>query len=275
MKREQESAFEVRPFPRSRRILVDVGRASRMRHPMVGLVEMDVTLARELIRRRENATGERISFTAFVASCLAKAVAAEPAVQAYRDLRDRLVIFDDVDVCLSVEVEMEGRPFPLSHVIRAADRRTVLDLHREIRAVQLDPSSSSSTRLLGPAKAFVRLPGAVRVRMQHALRRAPHLQKSIEGTVGVSSIGMFGAGGGWGLPFQVHTLDLLVGGIVERPAIVDGRLISREYVDLTLSFDHDVVDGAPAARFTATLRELIESADGLIVKHGIGLARSA
>ncbi|MGZ4110435.1 MAG: 2-oxo acid dehydrogenase subunit E2 [Actinomycetota bacterium] len=275
MKDEHESPCEVRPFPRSRRILIDVGRASRARHPMVGLVEMDVTLARELIRRRHEASGERISFTAFVASCLAKAVATERDVQAYRDLRDRLVVFEDVDVCVSIEVQMDGRSFPMSHVIRAADRRSVVDVHQELRGVQRDPASSPSARMAGPAKAFVLLPGVVRARMQRSLRRLPHLQKEIEGTVGVSSVGMFGAGGGWGLPFQVHTLDVLVGGIVERPAIVEGRVVPREYVDLTLSFDHDVVDGAPAARFAARLRELLESADGLIVKEGVGLARSA
>ena len=53
-----------------------------------------------------------------------------------------------------------------------------------------------------------------------------------------------------------HTLELL-------SAYVDGELVPREFVDLTLSFDHDVVDGGPAARFTAKLRELIETADGL------------
>jgi pyruvate/2-oxoglutarate dehydrogenase complex dihydrolipoamide acyltransferase (E2) component len=40
-------------------------------------------------------------------------------------------------------------------------------------------------------------------------------------------------------------------------------VVPREFVDLTLSFDHDVVDGAPAARFAARLRELLESASVL------------
>jgi pyruvate/2-oxoglutarate dehydrogenase complex dihydrolipoamide acyltransferase (E2) component len=82
--------------------------------------------------------------------------------------------------------------------------------------------------------------------------------------VGVTSVGMFGAGGGWGIPFQVHTLNVVIGGIVERAVFVEGRVVPHEFVDLTLSFDHDVVDGAPAARFVARLRELIGSADGLV-----------
>jgi pyruvate/2-oxoglutarate dehydrogenase complex dihydrolipoamide acyltransferase (E2) component len=257
------SAFEVRPFPRSRRIIVDGGRANAKRHAMVGLVEMDVTEARRLIREHERATGQRISFTAFIVACVAGAVAAEPSVQAYRDLRDRLIVYRDVDVSVSVETRLQGGSFPLSHVIRAANERSVGDIHREIRAVQRDPSSSPSARLAGAAQMFVRLPGFARTGLQRVIHRLPQVQRSIEGTVGVTSVGMFGAGGGWGFPFQIHSLNVVVGGIVERPAYVDGEVVPREFVDLTLSFDHDVVDGAPAARFTAKLRELIESAKGL------------
>jgi hypothetical protein len=54
-----------------------------------------------------------------------------------------------------------------------------------------------------------------------------------------------------------------VGGIGEKPALVDGRVASREYLSLTISVDHEVVDGAPAARFTQRLKELIESGYGL------------
>jgi pyruvate/2-oxoglutarate dehydrogenase complex dihydrolipoamide acyltransferase (E2) component len=40
----------------------------------------------------------------------------------------------------------------------------------------------------------------------------------------------------------------------------DGVIAVREYLNLTISFDHDIVDGAPAARFARTLVELIEKA---------------
>ena len=47
------------------------------------------------------------------------------------------------------------------------------------------------------------------------------------------------------------------------------RLTIREYLCITLSFDHDLIDGAPAARFTGRLKELIESGYGLIEKEGV------
>lgn len=43
-----------------------------------------------------------------------------------------------------------------------------------------------------------------------------------------------------------------------------GRLETREMLGLTVSLDHDVVDGAPAAWFNQTFRELTESGHGLI-----------
>lgn len=56
---------------------------------------------------------------------------------------------------------------------------------------------------------------------------------------------------------------MTVGGISEQPRLVDGEVRNREFLSLTVSFDHDVVDGAPAARFVDRLRELIEGGHGL------------
>ena len=47
---------------------------------------------------------------------------------------------------------------------------------------------------------------------------------------------------------------------MDRPAVRDGVIVVRPMLPLTLSFDHAVIDGAPAARFTETLRSLIETA---------------
>jgi pyruvate/2-oxoglutarate dehydrogenase complex dihydrolipoamide acyltransferase (E2) component len=55
----------------------------------------------------------------------------------------------------------------------------------------------------------------------------------------------------------------MVGSITWKPAVVDGRIEPREMLNLTVIFDHNVIDGAPAARFTRRLVELIESGSGL------------
>jgi pyruvate/2-oxoglutarate dehydrogenase complex dihydrolipoamide acyltransferase (E2) component len=95
-------------------------------------------------------------------------------------------------------------------------------------------------------------------------RRRPRLWKTIVGTVEISAVGMFGNGVGWGIPpAPAATLMLTVGGIGEKQVVVDGHVAVQEYLSLTISFDHDIIDGAPAARFTRRLKELIESGYGL------------
>lgn len=87
--------------------------------------------------------------------------------------------------------------------------------------------------------------------------------KKAVGTVGITAVGMFGEGAGWGIPIPTPALMVTVGGIGEKPGAVDGQIALREYLNLTISFDHELVDGAPAARFTKRLKQLIESGYGL------------
>lgn len=260
-----QSSGRVVPYPWVRKLVVDAGAAARRRHPVHGLIEVDVTAARQALQAHRATTGEGLSFTAFVVSCVARAVAAEPMVQAYRDLRGRLVIFDSVDVALPIEVSVRGVPFAFTHVIRDADRRLVQDIHREIRDIQDDPTRSPSLRNARAASRYVLLPGPARGALLGLLHRLPTRQRALAGTVGVTAVGMFGAGGGWGIAFQLHTLSVVIGGISVRPALSDGHLVDREHLHLTVSVDHDIVDGAPTARFVRRLRQLLESASGVTV----------
>lgn len=56
------------------------------------------------------------------------------------------------------------------------------------------------------------------------------------------------------------SLQVVVGGMTQRPRAVGGRVEVRDVLDLTVTIDHNVVDGAPAARFGAALCGLIETA---------------
>lgn len=90
------------------------------------------------------------------------------------------------------------------------------------------------------------------------------MRKAFYGTVGLTAVGMFGKGSGWRIPLTPATLCITLGGIAEKPGVVDGRIEIREYLSVTVSFDHDIVDSAPAARFTQRFKEHIESGYGLI-----------
>jgi pyruvate/2-oxoglutarate dehydrogenase complex dihydrolipoamide acyltransferase (E2) component len=60
-----------------------------------------------------------------------------------------------------------------------------------------------------------------------------------------------------------HTLQVTLGGIAEKPGVVEGRIEIREYLSVTISIDHDIIDGAPATRFAQRFKELVESGYGL------------
>ena len=90
-----------------------------------GNVEVDVTDARVLIRERERATGEKLSFTAYVIYCLSQAIEKHPHVHAYRDWRNRLVIYDDINITAMFEVEFASKKTPMPHIFRAANRKSL------------------------------------------------------------------------------------------------------------------------------------------------------
>jgi pyruvate/2-oxoglutarate dehydrogenase complex dihydrolipoamide acyltransferase (E2) component len=256
---KNHAEYSVLPFPRERQVIVEGGRIAAQRHTVHGLIEVDVTAPRRVIRAHKARTGETLSFTAFVIACLGKAVDENKMMHAYRDWRNRLILFDEVDVNTVVEIEVDGRKMTLPHFIRAANKRTVREINDEIRMVQARPEQTREFGVLW----FARLPQFVRDIFYWVVYKNPHWLKKSFCTVGVTAMGMFGKGGGWAIPFGVHTLDIALGGISEKPGVVDGRIEIREYLCLTLSLDHDIVDGAPAARFTARLKELIESSYGL------------
>lgn len=255
------------PFPLERRVQLDLAWIHRRKSTISGLFEVDVTGARRTLRAYQDNTGASLSFTAFVVTCLARALDENKAMHAYRSWRNQLVIFDDVDVAVMIEIPLQKRSFPLLHVIRGANRRTMDEIHREIRAVQADPRrspnfSQAAQRLM---RCFLILPGFARHLVYRAVLGNPGWFRQAAGTVAVTSVGMFGNGTGWGIDLCNHTLSVAVGGIGKKPRIIDGRIAVREILNLTLSFDHIIVDGAPAARFADRFKELIESGYGLPV----------
>jgi pyruvate dehydrogenase E2 component (dihydrolipoamide acetyltransferase) len=49
-----------------------------------------------------------------------------------------------------------------------------------------------------------------------------------------------------------------VGRVVEKPVVKDTRIVAEHRIGLSLTFDHRIIDGAPAARFLKTVKEIIE-----------------
>jgi pyruvate/2-oxoglutarate dehydrogenase complex dihydrolipoamide acyltransferase (E2) component len=257
---EDHERFELKPFPTARRLMVDGGRLGRQRHTIHGLFEIDVTQPRRTMRAQKVRTGKSPSFTAFVMACLGHAVDLNRHMHAYRDWRGRLVIFDEVDVNTLFEVEVDGRRMIRPHIIRAVNKKSFPELNTEVRTFQSAHQESSEARFVD---WFTRLPATLRRLSLGLAFKNPQLMKRMMGTVSMTGLGMFGSGGFWGIPVPNHTLQVTLGGIAEKPGVVEGRIEIREYLSVTISIDHDIIDGAPATRFAQRFKELVESGYGL------------
>ena len=255
--------YRVVPYPKMRRWLAAAFRSAPYKPVIHGLIEADVTTARAFLRAHKAKTGGSLSFTAFIIACLAKAIDEYETVQALRKGNKRLILFDEVDVATQIERDVSGQKQVMNYTIRAANRKTFREIHHEIRAAQ----SENIAKAWEPYKEFLSLPPMLfrplfRV-FPWIMRAYPQLQKKYWGTVGITAVGMFGKGAGWGIPPATPTLMITLGGIGEKPGVVDGHIALREYLSITISHDRDILDGAPAARFTERLKELIESGYGL------------
>jgi pyruvate/2-oxoglutarate dehydrogenase complex dihydrolipoamide acyltransferase (E2) component len=254
-----DERHETRPFLKIRRAYIDVLSAGQRKHLIHGLLQLDVTEARRLLEH-DGPGPAPLSFTGWVMHCVAAAVDADRLVHAYRR-RNKLVLFADVDINAQIEADLAGQKVVKPLIVRAANRKTVQRISEEIRAAQHDEPGDE--RRYRGTLAYVRLPGLLRTLGWRAVMRNPRMVKRFGGTVGLSAVGMFGSGGGWGIVAAPPTLMVVVGGISTQPRLVDGQLQNRQFLHVTLTFDHDIVDGAPAARFAQRLSELIEAADGL------------
>lgn len=256
-----DSTYVVeRPHP-FRQLVIDGMALAGRKHAIHGMVEVDISQARERIERIKQTTGKSLSFTGFIAHCCAKAVDEDKHLHAYYDWRGRLVMFDDVDISLPVERSQNGEPVVLQTVIRAANRKTVWQIHHEIRSLQA--KELGETQWGRWLRWYVLVPRFVRGFFFRVVQRMPTVLKRFNGTVLVTSIGMFGSRAGWGVPLPGHTLAITIGGIERKPILVGQTLEDREHLCLTVSFDHDVVDGGPAARFVQRFADFVEEGIGI------------
>jgi pyruvate/2-oxoglutarate dehydrogenase complex dihydrolipoamide acyltransferase (E2) component len=120
-----------------------------------------------------------------------------------------------------------------------------------------DENSGIVAKLAGWAPRFARK------LFWRRLWRDAFLVKRTMGTVMLTSVGMFGRTSGFVITPSVHTLALGLGGIGRKPGVAGDAIEIREYLSVTVSVDHDLVDGAPAARFVARLTEVVEDGYGL------------
>jgi pyruvate dehydrogenase E2 component (dihydrolipoamide acetyltransferase) len=84
------------------------------------------------------------------------------------------------------------------------------------------------------------------------------------GTFTVTSLGALGIDAFTPIINYPECSILGVGRIRRCPAVIDDQIVIREQVTLSLTFDHRITDGVPAARFLQTLSAVIENPSGAL-----------
>ena len=113
-------------------------------------------------------------------------------------------------------------------------RKSVRQIHGEIRDLQTKELEQTSWgRWL---RWYALVPRFLRLLFFRMAARAPGTLKGFNGTVLVSSVGMFGSRAGWGIPLPGHTLSVTIGGIETKPVLFGGELRNREHLCLTVTF---------------------------------------
>jgi pyruvate dehydrogenase E2 component (dihydrolipoamide acetyltransferase) len=221
---------QVLPLSGPRKIVADRMAHSAFTAPHITLsLRVDMSEATRLrVRVQEpvqQKTGHRLSFTAIVARAVASVLPRHPYLNASLQ-GENIIMWEDVHLGIATSLE----DYLIVPVVREAQSKsleqivTVLgDLVERARAKRLTPAEMSGS------------------------------------TFTISNLGMFGIESFTAIINPPETAILAVGKIVDTPVSAGDGIELRPMMNLTLSADHRVVDGAAAARFLAELKATLEN----------------
>jgi len=116
---EKTGPYHIVDLTPGRRIWLNILDLPRPTLSMFGLLEVDVTVTRQFIAEYKARTGETVSFTGYLAYCLARAVDEDKTVQSYRKGHNQIIMFDEVNVGLMIERQVGETRAVTGYVVRA------------------------------------------------------------------------------------------------------------------------------------------------------------
>lgn len=233
----QFGAIEVQPLSRIRRISARNLHRSWITIPHVTQFdEADITDLEEFRRSKVVAAKEgspKLTMLVFLMKSLAAALQDFPSFNSSLDASgESLILKKYFHIGIAVDTE-NGLIVP---VIRDVDKKGLLELSEELR----DVSQKARKRKLGP-------------------------QDMAGGSITISSLG--GIGGTAFTPI-VNAPEVAILGVSRsqiKPFYRDGEFVPRLMLPLSLSYDHRVIDGADAARFTSRLKTILSDIRNLLL----------
>ncbi len=194
--------------------------------------ELDATRAAEMrTQLAEMGDQYKVSFNDIVIKAVALALAEHPEVNAHW-LNDKIRQFNRIHVAMAVAVE-DGLITP---VLFDADRLSLWEISEKAR----DLAKRARDRKLMP-------------------------EEYTGATFTVSNLGMFGIDQFTAIINPPEVGILAIGGVEEKPVVIDGQLEVRHRMRVTMSCDHRAVDGATGAKFLQTVRRYIENPLSLVI----------
>jgi len=199
---------------------------------------------------------------------------------------------DEVDVTTLVETKADLEPYAaeegvdltyLPFVMRAVTRalaefpqvNATLDEDEEVIVCHdeyhLGVATATDAGLMVPvvedadAKGLLELAAETADKAERARDRSISREEMQGGTFTITNVGVIGGEYATPIVNYPEVAILALGRIAERPRVVDGEVVPRYTLPLSLSVDHRVVDGAVAARFTNRVMELLRSPARLLV----------
>jgi pyruvate dehydrogenase E2 component (dihydrolipoamide acetyltransferase) len=173
----------------------------------------------------------KVSFNDLIIKAVAIALQRMPQVNV-SFAEDKLIQKKQVHIGVAVALE-QGLIVPVLH---NADKRGILEIARESRRL----AEAARTNKLKPED----LSG---------------------GTFTISNLGMFEVESFTAVINPPESAILAIGSITPTPAVIDGQIVIRERMKVTLSSDHRALDGAIAARFLQEVKRLLEEPFGLLL----------
>ncbi len=227
---------QIIPFTGMRKMVADAVAKSAQTAPHVTLTaEIDMTEAvkvrGQIVSEFERKYGARVSFTDFIIKAAARAILDHPIINASLQ-GSEIRIPEQVNVGVAVALE-DGLIVP---VVKNADGKSLAQVSSELKA------------LVEKAKA-----GALSG------------EDISGGTFSITNLGTYGIDVFNPIITPGQSAILGVCRIVEKPVVVERRMEVRSMMNLCLSFDHRVMDGAPAAQYLQRLKELLESPYQLLI----------
>lgn len=127
-----KNGYKSLPLSFYRQAIIASASVTKEKNAIHSFTEVDITEPRRLIKEHFERTGEKLSLTAYIVTCLAQVIKQHPQLNSFIK-GQRLIILDDVTVSVLIEREMVGEKVPEPIGIKRAQEKSFRQIHNEIR----------------------------------------------------------------------------------------------------------------------------------------------